>query len=310
MTGNFNIRDSIWDPSFPHYSFISDNLMIIADSLNLELSILTNQVPTRYLDTVSEANSVINLMFLRSGSNKLNNHSIHPEWWLSSDYASIIVSISIAEENIIISKFSIAKNSKEEENFIKDVLSIIKSIEVSDLSDIDKLKDTTNSLASSIENVWRSNSKQVNITRHSKSWWNNKCNLALSNYRLTRSLEDWKLFKNKVKSSKRSFFDLKIQEIANKKREPWELMNWVNKRKIPAIKAIKHNRQQCHNIDDLWNTLHSTINTALHRQVDVEVLDEVINKLTSYWAPFSKEEFRITIANCNNTLTSGPDKLS
>ena len=64
MTSDFNIRDSIWDPSFLHYSSISDNLMIIADSFNLELSILTNPVPTRYLDTVSEANSVIDLMFI------------------------------------------------------------------------------------------------------------------------------------------------------------------------------------------------------------------------------------------------------
>ena len=130
------------------------------------------------------------------------------------------MSVPIAEENIITSKFSITKNSEEEENFIKDVSSIIKSIEVSNLSDIDKLKDTTNSLILSIENAWRLNSKQVNIIRYSKSWWNNECNLALSNYRSTRSPENWKSFKSKVKLSKCFFFDLKIQEIANKKRGP------------------------------------------------------------------------------------------
>ena len=127
--------------------------MIIADSFNLDLSILTNQVPTRYLDMVSKANSVIDLMFLRSGYNELNNHSIHPEWWLSSNHASIMVSIPIAEENIITSKFSIAKNSKEEENFIKDASYGIKNIDVSDLSDSNKLEDATNSLASSFENA-------------------------------------------------------------------------------------------------------------------------------------------------------------
>ena len=42
ITGNFNICDSIWDPSFPHHSFISDDLIIIADSFNLDLSVLTN----------------------------------------------------------------------------------------------------------------------------------------------------------------------------------------------------------------------------------------------------------------------------
>jgi len=43
--------------------------------------------------------------------------------------------------------------------------------------------------------------------------------------------------------------------------------------------------------------------------VDIDVLDEIINKPTSPWPPFSKEEFKITIANCNNTSIPGPDKL-
>jgi len=112
------------------------------------------------------------------------------------------VSIPIAEENIVTSKFSIVKNSKEKENFIKDVSYIIKNIDISDLSDSNKLEDTTNSLTLSLKNTWRMNSKQVNIMRYSKSWWNKECSLALSNYRSTRSLDNWKLFKSKVKLSK------------------------------------------------------------------------------------------------------------
>jgi len=64
MTSNFNICDSSWDPSFPHHSSISNNLIIIADSFNLDLSSPTNQVSTRYLDTPGESNSVIDLIFL------------------------------------------------------------------------------------------------------------------------------------------------------------------------------------------------------------------------------------------------------
>ena len=69
------------------------------------------------------------------------------------------------------------------------------------------------------------NSKQVNITKHSKSWWNKKCRYVLNNYRTIRNLENWKIFKSKVKSIKQSFFDTKIQEIANKKQGPWTLIN-------------------------------------------------------------------------------------
>jgi len=80
MMGDFNIRDRLWDPSFPHYSSISDNLFIIADLFNLDLSLPTNPVPTRYSDTAGKSDLIIGLMFLCSGLSKLNNHSIHPEW--------------------------------------------------------------------------------------------------------------------------------------------------------------------------------------------------------------------------------------
>jgi len=132
-----------------------------------------------------EVNSVINLMFLQSGMMELNNHSIHQDWQLSSDHTPLTVIISITEENIVTSKFSIAKNSKEEESFIKDISYAIKNINVDDLSNINKLKFVTNTLASKIKNVWRANSKQVNIIRWSKSWWNEECSIVLSKYRTT-----------------------------------------------------------------------------------------------------------------------------
>jgi len=42
----------------------------------------------------------------------------------------------------------------------------------------------------------------------------------LANYRLSKNLEDWKTFWRTVKNTKRDFFNLKIQEIANKKHGP------------------------------------------------------------------------------------------
>ena len=64
MMGNFNIRDSLWDLSFPFHSSISDDLIMIADSFDLALSLPTNLSPTRFSDMAGESDSVIDLMFL------------------------------------------------------------------------------------------------------------------------------------------------------------------------------------------------------------------------------------------------------
>jgi len=151
ITGDFNIRDSLWDPSFPHYSSISDNLVIIADSFNLELLLLTNLIFTKYSNTEGESNSVIDIMFLQSGLIELNNHSIYLNLHFSSDYAPLTISISIAEENIHSFRLLRPKHSEEEATFVKKAITIIKNLNISNLMYHDRLKDIVNLFVSKIE---------------------------------------------------------------------------------------------------------------------------------------------------------------
>jgi len=104
MTGDFNIRDSLWDPLFPYHSLISDNLILIADSFGLALSKPTNPGPIRFSDTDRESNSVIDLMFLQCDSVELDNHAILPDSRLSSDHAPLSIEIPIGDEIIHSSK--------------------------------------------------------------------------------------------------------------------------------------------------------------------------------------------------------------
>ena len=95
MTNDFNIRDSLWDPSFPFYSSISNDLIMIADSFDLVLSSLTNPCPTRYSNMAGESNSVIDLMFLWYGLLELDCYSILSDSHLSSDHAPLSINIPI-----------------------------------------------------------------------------------------------------------------------------------------------------------------------------------------------------------------------
>jgi len=151
MTGDFNIRNSLWDLSVPHYSSISDDLIIIADSFYFALSTRINLCPTRYSDTAGEANSVIDLMFLCYRSRELNRHSIHPNSCLFSDHAPLSINISIDEEIICTSKLSIPQKSKQETTFVEKVISDLKNLNMSNIANTERLEYIVNQLEAIIE---------------------------------------------------------------------------------------------------------------------------------------------------------------
>ena len=190
MTGNFNIRDSLWDTSFPHHFSISDDLLIIADSFNLTLSSSTNPCPTRYSDIEGASNSIINLMFLWYGSDEIDYHSIHSNWWLTSDHALLTISIPIMDKVVNTSRLSIQQNSKQEIAFVEEVTSIFKNLNTSSIPDKYHLKNTVNYLNVLIDQAWNRHAKQSRIMKHSKQWWNEDCSKSLNEYRMTRSLEN------------------------------------------------------------------------------------------------------------------------
>jgi len=87
-------------------------------------------------------------------------------------------------------------------------------------------------------------------------------------------------------------------------------MNWVKKRKLPATEAIKYDSSPCLSPESLWNALHNSFNTALHHQVDLDILNEVERKPCQVWDPLSKFEFLSAIFKCSNSSAPGPDKMS
>ena len=86
-------------------------------------------------------------------------------------------------------------------------------------------------------------------------------------------------------------------------------MNWIRRWKLSAIETINHNGQPCLSPKILWNALHSTFNTTLNCQVDLNILNEVERKPSCPWSPFSKEEFKSVISKYSDLSVPGLDKL-
>ena len=170
MTGDFNIRDSFWDPNFPYHSSHRDTLFDITDSFQLEISKLAEFFPTKYSDNTQDLNSILDFIFLYPFSPEFDNHHIHPNWRLTSDHAPITINILIFNEHIQTKKQSLIKNSDKENHFIKELVNIIKSMDTSTIQSIEALEKIVQMLAINIDNTQYKYSKNVNITKHSKVW--------------------------------------------------------------------------------------------------------------------------------------------
>ena len=138
MTGDFNIRDSNQDPNFYYHSIHTKNLITIANSLGLGLSLPLNPGPTKFIDNSCDSNSIIDLIFLPPNNRGFGQHVLHPDIYKPSDHISLVIEVGIADTDIDHSIRSISKDNEKEKDFV-----ILLTKEVSNLnsSDIKTKKD-------------------------------------------------------------------------------------------------------------------------------------------------------------------------
>ena len=141
LTGDFNIRDSDWDPNFQHHSTHTDNLITIADSLGLELFLPSNSGPTRFADNLHDANSVIDLIFFPLDNTGFSQHILYPEIQKLSDHVPLIIEVGIGEINTNVNIWSIKKDSEEEKNFITPLIHGVKNLNTSAIRSKENLKN-------------------------------------------------------------------------------------------------------------------------------------------------------------------------
>jgi len=121
MTGNFNIRDSDWDSNFHHYSIHTEDLLTIANSLGLELSLPSNPGPTRFADNSRDSNLVLDLVFLAPNNPGFGQYTLLPDLCKPSNHVPLVIHVGINDENIDTTIQSIKKNSEEKSDFINEI---------------------------------------------------------------------------------------------------------------------------------------------------------------------------------------------
>ena len=94
------------------------------------------------MDNQTNSNLIIDLIFLQPNSLELNNHTIYPEWRLSSDHVPLTIDIAIYEEYIQTKKYTIVKNSEEENNFLIKLIETIKGLDTEYISSKEILENT------------------------------------------------------------------------------------------------------------------------------------------------------------------------
>jgi len=166
--GNFNIRDSDWDPNFCHYSIHTKDLFTITDSLGLELSLLLNPGPTRFADNTQDSNSIIDLVFLPPKNRGFGQHMLYPNICKPSDHVSLTIKVGITETNIDLSFRLIRKDSKEEENFIVLLINGFSDINSSTITTKEDLESVVQWMANMFKSFWNNHAKLKHITKHSK----------------------------------------------------------------------------------------------------------------------------------------------
>ena len=182
MTGDFNIRDSDWDPNVHYHSIYTEDLMFIADCLDLELATPINLGPTRFVDNQHDSNSVLDLVFMNPNNSGFNKHILKPEIRLPSDHVPLFIEVSIKEENIDFTFQTLKKDSNNEKAFVNDIIKGVKNMDTSHLKNQEDILRCVIAFSSTVKDAWSTHSTTKRITKHSKEWWNEQCSACINKY--------------------------------------------------------------------------------------------------------------------------------
>ncbi|CAA7269302.1 unnamed protein product [Cyclocybe aegerita] len=310
MAGDFNCVSTTWDDYEHGESSTAISLRDTASQIGLEWARPSNHGPTRISPNPNQRSNVLDLVFLAPSEILISMPRLEHDLQGPSDHVPICTDLDIGPEPPGSGRWTIKPGSEAEKSFISDILRDLAAIPVAAPATKEGVEALADAIATAFSDAWLAHSTESKPTKRSKSWWTDECSETFGVYQLSRLLADYNKFKKACKDAKRDFFDERITEIATSCKRPWDLMEWVKQRKLPPCEAIRNGNQPCHDMDDLWDTLHSTYNSASGREYDASVLDELPDKPVREWADFSEHELLSALKGYSNSSAPGPDHVT
>ncbi|CAA7267352.1 unnamed protein product [Cyclocybe aegerita] len=285
MAGDFNCVSMKWDDYEHGESSTAISLRDTASQISLEWARPSNHGPMRISPNPNQRSNVLDLVFLAPSEILILMPRLEHTLQGPSDHVPICTDLDIGPEP--------PGSGEAEKSFISDILRDLAAIPVAAPATKEGVEALADAIATVFLDAWLAHSTESKPTKRSKSWWTEECSETFGVYQLSRSLADYNKFKKACKDAKRDFFDERITEIATSRKRPWVLMEWP-----------------CHDMDDLWNTLHGTYNAASGREYDASVLDELPDEPVCEWADFLEHELLSALKGCSNSSAPGPDHVT
>jgi len=110
------------------------------------------------------------LVFINPNNPGFGQHTLYPELHRPSDHVPLFIEVGINKTNLNNTFWSICKDSKEEENFIKALTNNILALDTTIIMSKEILEITVQCLANIFSDAWYSHTKKKHITKHSKEW--------------------------------------------------------------------------------------------------------------------------------------------
>jgi hypothetical protein len=325
-TGDFNIQDREWDKgAVSHYALGPSSpymrLKDVLDSLELAYVFPSNGgMPTHIPDQPEQRPSIIDLVFASVDMSNQQEfcYSVREdesERW-GSDHKMLKLEVPLLEgEPEIAGKTRIEPWSEEEDNYVDQVSGKMAAEGDKAIGDVEDLVAAMERVMAIFERGWEAFLEECKPLRHGKKWWSKDCTVAYGEFRLNggNSNQPARIkLKRMIQKTKCDYFDNKIKLMASTNNRPWDLMPWARDRKQPATEAILNDQgESCNGTTMLFNTLHSSYNSANNRCTNLMRMKKELEPLPERgWNPFSRQELLDALQSCAKNTAPGPNHVT